>query len=311
MRRRTLPGPRPVETSARPRRFFKPATGWFRSLERKANQILSLHLHPLIPGAHRPYGHQLDRWLTVSSASVAVDRLPRELDGLGILLLTDLHIGPFLGPEALGRCFDRLLSLEPDLILIGGDVATGTVSEFPPFEAMFRRLQAPLGLFAVLGNHDHYTREPDKVRELVERAGANVLHNRSTLVERDGGRMILAGVDDLNAGDLDLDAALRDAAALQPPEGRLPVVLLSHNPDVFLQAAGNGVSLVLSGHTHGGQIRIPGLPVLVRQSRYRLDEGRFVAQGTELIVSRGLGVTGLPFRIACPPEAIFVRLTTR
>jgi predicted MPP superfamily phosphohydrolase len=83
---------------------------------------------------------------------------------------------------------------------------------------------------------------------------------------------------------------------------------LAHNPDVLFDAATRGVALVLSGHTHGGQIRIPGLPVLVRMSRYRLDEGHYRSGGTQLVVSRGLGVTGLPIRIACPPEAVLLTL---
>ncbi len=86
------------------------------------------------------------------------------------------------------------------------------------------------------------------------------------------------------------------------------MILLSHNPDLVFDAARHGVALVLSGHTHGGQIRIPGLPVLVRQSRYRLDEGRFRCGPTELIVSRGLGAVALPWRTACPPEAVLITL---
>ena len=154
----------------------------------------------------------------------------------------------------------------------------------------------------MLGNHDHYTREPARLRTLLEKNGIRVLHNESVVLERAGGRIVLAGIDDLYKGTPDLDAALGSANGL-------PVVLLSHNPDVVFDASRRGVPLVLSGHTHGGQFRIPGLPVMVRQSRYRLDEGRYTIGGTELIVSRGLGVNGVPLRVACPPEA--VRITLR
>ena len=88
------------------------------------------------------------------------------------------------------------------------------------------------------------------------------------------------------------------------------MILLSHNPDVFFDAVWRGVALVLSGHTHGGQIRLPGLPLAVKMSRYALDEGRYTTDGVELVVSRGLGVTGLPLRYACAPEAVFLRLRT-
>jgi hypothetical protein len=89
------------------------------------------------------------------------------------------------------------------------------------------------------------------------------------------------------------------------------VLLLSHNPDAFFEAARRGVALTLSGHTHGGQMRVPGLPVLVRMSRYRLDEGRYASGAAEIVVSRGLGVSGLPLRAGCPPEAVFIRLRAR
>jgi predicted MPP superfamily phosphohydrolase len=88
-------------------------------------------------------------------------------------------------------------------------------------------------------------------------------------------------------------------------------VLLSHNPDLFFEAAHAGVALMLSGHTHGGQVRLPRLPPLLRQSRFGLDEGRFSAGQTELVVSRGLGVVALPWRVACPPEAVLVRIIRR
>ena len=162
-------------------------------------------------------------------------------------------------------------------------------------------LHAPLGTFAVLGNHDHYSGEQERLSRLCGQAGIELLHNRWTQVELDGVHLTLAGVDDLVAGRPDLDLALRNAPR--------PVVLLSHNPDLLFQAARHDVDLMLSGHTHAGQIRIPNLPVLVRQSRYRLDEGRFRARGTELVVSRGLGVVGLPFRVACPPQAVLLELS--
>ena len=100
-------------------------------------------------------------------------------------------------------------------------------------------------------------------------------------------------------------------AACEILGARPPVVLVSHNPDVLFEAARRDVALVLSGHTHAGQIRIPGWPVLVRQSRYRLDEGRYRARATDLVVSRGLGAVGIPLRIACAPEAVLLELACR
>jgi predicted MPP superfamily phosphohydrolase len=167
----------------------------------------------------------------------------------------------------------------------------------------FGLLHAPLGVFAVLGNHDHATGDPAGVIRRTEAYGIEVLHNRSVTLERAGQRLSLAGVDDCLMGAPDIGAALEGTAA--------PVLLLSHNPDLFFEAARRGVALVLAGHTHGGQIRLRGLPVLFRQSRYRLDEGRFRTSGTELVVSRGLGAVGLPWRVACAPEAVLLHLACR
>jgi predicted MPP superfamily phosphohydrolase len=168
------------------------------------------------------------------------------------------------------------------------------------FRGPFRALRAPLGTWAVLGNHDHYTGELPALREELHAAGIGLLQDAWTPIEAAGAAFTLAGVDDLLLGQPDLDRALDGAPA--------PLVLLSHNPDLLFEAARRGVALMLSGHTHAGQVRIPRLPVLVRQSRYRLDEGRYRAGATELIVSRGLGAVGLPWRVACPPEGVLIRL---
>jgi hypothetical protein len=294
----------PASRHASPRRrlWFHPRTGWFRRLERAAEHLLSRHVYPRVPGLARLYSFQMERHLTLVEGDVPVRGLPREFDGARVLLVTDIHVGPFVRPEAVRRVLARLQSVAPDLVLLGGDLATARVDEFPPCAAAFRALRAPLGVFAVLGNHDHYTGDPAALRAMVEGCGIPVLHNRSVVLERGAGRVVLAGVDDMHAGFPDLGAALAGA-----PAG-LPVILLSHNPDIFFEAIERGVALVLSGHTHGGQIRVPGLPVLVRMSRYRLDEGPYEADGARLVVSRGLGVTGVPLRLACPPEAVLVRL---
>ncbi len=298
-----LGAPRPA--MARLRRLFDPAHGWFRAIERETNILLSRHIWPFTPGLTRPYGLLLERQLTLSDAEVRVEGLPAPFDGLRVLLVTDIHTGPFLAPDVLGRTLARLLRIEPDLILLGGDFATARVRDVLRHVGALRLLRAPLGVYGVLGNHDHYTRDVARLRAILEGVGIRILHNEAVAIERDGAALALAGIDDLVWGKPDLDAALAAAAAAVP---RAPVVLLSHNPDALFEAERRGAALVLAGHTHGGQIRVRGFPVLVRQSRYRLDEGRYAHGRTELIVSRGLGVTGLPVRVACPPEAILLTL---
>jgi predicted MPP superfamily phosphohydrolase len=308
LRHESLAGPNPVRR--RLRHFFKPATGWFRKLERNVSHVLSRDVYPRVPGLSRPYSRQLERRLTLSEAEVGVRGLPPSFAGLRLLLIADPHIGPFVSPDAMERIFSRLVATEPDLIVVAGDVMTADVREFPPFADAVRLLRAPLGVFGVLGNHDHYTKEPGRIRSLLEDAGIRVLHNTAASIDRHGDRLVLVGIDDLHLGQPDLDAALTAANELVSP-GKAPRVLVSHNPDILFEAAARDVSLVLSGHTHGGQIRVPGLGVLVRQSQCYLDEGRYTYAGTELVVTRGLGVTGVPLRWHCPPEAILLTLTPK
>ena len=293
----------PHRAERRARRWFDPAKGWLRVAERQASQLLSKHVFPRIPGMRLPYGRILDRQLHLSEMAVALPGLPQAFDGTRILLMTDLHAGPFVSRQALERAIGRLAALEPDLILIGGDLVTAASWEFDDLERPLRTLRAPLGVFAVLGNHDHYAGDIEPIILRIQTWGLDVLHNRATTLRRNGSTLSLAGVDDWLVGRPDLDAALIGTVP--------PVILLSHNPDAFFDAADRGVALTLAGHTHAGQIRLPGLPVIVRQSRYRLDEGRYRYGLSELVVSRGIGATGLPWRSWCPPEAVLIELRAR
>ena len=286
-----------------PRPLFDPKGGWFRRFERRVSNTLATKVFPRLRAVSGLYAAQLDSGLVVSETDAELPSLSPALDGLRLLFISDIHAGPFVSAGTLARTFRRLLATGPDVILLGGDLVTATCEEFTQTRQAFAELRAPMGVFAVLGNHDHYTGDPDRLRAMIEDVGIRVLHNRSVTLARDGGALSLAGVDDLVAGRPDLGAALDDTES--------PVLLLAHNPDVAFDAARRGVALMLSGHTHGGQIRVPGLPVLARQSRYRLDEGRYRVGSMDLVVSRGLGATGLPVRIACPPEAVVITLRAR
>ena len=304
MRRRPLDPPREAAHED-PRPHFDPRSGWFRRLERATSLFLSRSIYPRLPGASLPYGVILGRGLTVSEAEVQIAGLGAGLDGVRLLFVSDLHAGPFVSRAAVAEAFSHLAGLGADVVIHGGDLATSGVAECVPHADAIARLSAPLGAFAVYGNHDHYTHDLDGLRALYERCGVRVLDNDAVALTRGGAAVALAGIDDWNIGRPRLDDALFRARAETPGA---PIVLASHNPDAFFDAARPGVALVLSGHTHGGQVRIPGRPVLVRMSRYRLDEGRYRVPGAELIVSRGIGVSGLPLRFACPPEALLVTL---
>ena len=307
MRRRTLDPPQ-AATSQPPRAHFDPKSGWFRRLERSTSLFLSHHVWPRVPGSALPYAALLDRFLTVACADIPIADLPAAFDGTRLMFLSDVHAGPFLSRGALASAFARLATLEPDVVIHGGDMATSNVRELVPHEEAVSRLTAPLGVFAVFGNHDHYTGDLAGVGRFFEVCGVRVLDNDAIALSRGGARLALAGIDDWNIGRPDLDRALARAGDVAPAA---PIVLISHNPDASLTAASRGVALTLSGHTHGGQVRIPGRPVFVRMSRYRLDEGRFEHTGGHIVVSRGLGVSGIPLRIACSPEAVLVTLRAK
>jgi|KBSSwiStaDraftv2_1062776.scaffolds.fasta_scaffold02073_17 predicted MPP superfamily phosphohydrolase len=276
-------------------------------VERKTSLFLSRHVWPRVPLGTIPYSLILDNTLTAAAAEIPIPGLPLPFDGMTILFVSDIHAGPFLSARALASAFARIAALRPDVVIHGGDIATSNVSEVLPHAGAIASLSAPLGAFAVYGNHDHYAGDLAAIDRFYASCGVRVLNNVAVTLSRGGAQLAIAGIDDWNIGRPDLDGALSHARRLAP---EAPVILISHNPDAALEAAARGVHLTLSGHTHGGQVRIPGRPVLVRMSRFRLDDGRYVHEGRHIVVSRGLGVSGVPLRIACQPEVLLVTLRT-
>jgi predicted MPP superfamily phosphohydrolase len=193
------------------------------------------------------------------------------------------------------------MALRPDLVVIAGDIVTGYPSELDDFLAGLAVLSgAPLGAWFCFGNHDYFNGEPEGVQERLESIGISTLKNQSVVLTHGDDRFVLGGIDDLILGAPDWDQLL---AANGPPN-----LLLAHHPDFFYAAESRGVTLTLSGHTHGGQIRFRGGPPLVRQSRFSLDEGAYSHGSSLLVVSRGLGAVGLPWRIGADPEAVLIQI---
>jgi uncharacterized protein len=166
-------------------------------------------------------------------------------------------------------------------------------------------LRAPLGVIAVLGNHDWKTDGP-RVAAALRDAGAKVLENDATCVRRDGTRLWIAGVGDLRRRGADLMSALRPV-----PDGE-PVLMLSHDPDVFPRVP-ERAALTVSGHTHGGQVNVPRLRSWVIPSRYgdRYAHGHVVENGRHLYVTSGVGTSAHPVRFARPPEVVVLTLRAR
>ena len=249
------------------------------------------------------------RRLVVRERELRVPRWPRRLDGLRAGVLSDLHAGvPHAGLPVVERAVAALNEHAPDVHLLLGDFLDSSQilrREVAPdrVAAALAGLAAPLGSFAVLGNHDWRNSGAAMWRALA-RAGIGVLEERAVeLVAPGRGPFWLAGLGDLRHRRPDV---LRTLAAVPPGA---PVLLLSHDPDVFPQVP-ERVSLTLSGHTHGGQVAIPLLrrPLLPSRFGERYARGLIEEEGRLLLVTSGIGTSGLPVRLLAPPEVLVLTL---
>lgn len=231
---------------------------------------------------------------------VSLPDLPAELAGTRLVVLTDLHLGSQFGAEWLASRARQVAVLQPDLVVLVGDLFEGHGEPDASLEEAFRQLRAPLGVYAVTGNHEHFGDSPAAL-ELSERAGVQWLRDQ-TLSPLVG--LNLAGVDDLTIRWRRGSMADHVTPLLrQAPPGA--TILLSHSPLQVEQAAAAGAGLMLSGHTHGGQIWPFGYLV---QQFYPHLAGRFQVDGMTLIVSRGTGLWGPRMRLWSPGEILLLRL---
>lgn len=229
--------------------------------------------------------------------------LPAAFDGLKVAFVSDIHRGPYVSQERMRRVVDQVNALRPDLIVLGGDYAYRDSAAIEQAFAELRRLKAPLGVYGVLGNHDHWL-DAAATRAAMAAAGVHDLDNRGVWLERGGQRLRLCGVDDLWEGRQDLARALGDATAEDF------VMLASHNPDYAVQLGDAPVDLVLSGHTHGGQVTLFGLwaPLLPSDHGQMFREGLAQAGDVRILVTTGVGTTLLPLRLFAPPEIVLLTL---
>lgn len=248
--------------------------------------------------------HGQARSLSTTKTTIRLPNLPLSFEGLKLAFLTDFHCSAETPASFLEKIVAATNQLEPDLILLGGDYISEGDDYIAPLGKVLAQLCAPLGVYGVLGNHDFYGDE-HAVRAALHRARIIELENSGHWVTRGGDRIRIAGVGDLWEDVQNLSVALGDAG------NRDTVILLSHNPDYAMEIEDSRVDLVLSGHTHGGQIRFPRLGITVSNSRYgnRLVSGLIPFETFQLYVSRGLGTVMLPFRHNCPPEIALLTLS--
>ena len=242
--------------------------------------------------------------LHISQWRVPLPRLPADLEGLRLSLISDLHLSPGLSRNYVLSTLQVVSQLGAEAILLAGDVLSAVPSHLEQYRRAFTDVQAPAGKYAVLGNHDFLYHRSEPIVEFLNETGWQVLRNESLPLPATHERVWLVGVDDPVTSHDDLEKALADA-----PKQSVHV-LLSHTPDLIEPAATAGVDLMLAGHTHGGQVVAPFLGPLVVPSQYgaKYAWGLFDYQGTRMVVTRGVGMVTPHIRFNCPPEIALLTL---
>jgi predicted MPP superfamily phosphohydrolase len=248
--------------------------------------------------------------LSIERRTIHIPRLADSFRGLRIVQVSDLHYAEYTEPSFIKLVVHEINRLKPDMVFLTGDFVS-----FEPLSYSYaanhahycaeilQGIQCPLR-YAVLGNHDCIVGEA-RVTDALTTHNIPVLKNQSTPLERDGKRLWIAGLGDACERRADLDSAVPKAART----GNEPVILLAHEPDILPEVASYNVDLMFSGHTHGGQIRIPFLPPMnLPTLGQKYIEGLFQHGPTQLYVNRGIGAVGLPIRFRCPPEITVVTL---
>jgi predicted MPP superfamily phosphohydrolase len=268
---------------------------------------------------------------TIERVDVPVANLPSELDGLRIAQLSDIHIGDYMPPPEIRRAVDMANDLQPDISFVTGDFVSSVGDPLDACITELSRLRAPLGVWGCNGNHEIYAGVEDEAERLFHEMGMRLLRASSTVVEHNGGRFNLLGVDyqrDHMTSEGDRPGPM--LAEIERLIRRdMPNILLSHNPNSFRRAAELGIELSLAGHTHGGQVKFEIVDHRVSPARlitpfvaglYRLpmsvptndhSANASASNGSQkaaLYVNRGLGTFGFPVRIGVPPEITLLTL---
>lgn len=258
-------------------------------------------------GLSRTKGRSGQPALGVKRIEVTLPHLPPALDRFRVVQISDLHLEPFTKPRHIEAAVATCNALEPDLVVMTGDFVTNHAGSMGLLGELLVPLRGRHGVYACLGNHDYWCDLPAVEKGLSER-GVGVLRNETRLIHTDRGTLHLGGMDSRYIGPPNLRQTLAD---WKP--GR-PLVMLMHEPDVADDLAAAKVeALQLSGHTHGGQVRLLGLPPMrnkFRRARWGVKylAGRYDVGSVKLYVNRGIGCVGVPLRVCCPPEVTEITL---
>ena len=247
--------------------------------------------------------------LVVRHQTIQIDEWPKELSGIRIAVISDIHAGSrFIDDDKLRLIVRRTNELQPSLIVILGDYVTGRGRDTHPperFALILKDLNAPLGVYSVLGNHDWWF-DGKRVREALEANGIRVLDDESTELRLPTGSFWLVGLADLWTRPQRIEPTIA-----QIPHGR-PIIAITHNPDIFPRVPPR-VQLLLAGHTHGGQVRFPLIGTVVQASDYgeRYVRGHVFEQNHHLFVTTGIGTSIVPVRLSVPPEIVLLTIESQ
>jgi predicted MPP superfamily phosphohydrolase len=239
----------------------------------------------------------------ISDIDVYLHNLPERFENFRITQLTDVHHSKIVGLNEIRRVVQLAQETKPDMFVLTGDYTTTYRRYIEPCAEALSALQAPEGVWAVLGNHDHYT-DPELTTRALRRSKIVVMNNSNTTITRGPDTLQLSGVDDWSWNAYDWQRTFDGL------KKEVPIILLSHQPTVLDLAETKNVSLILSGHTHGGQVDIPfiGAPVRYATREMKYSQGLYRSGETQLYVSSGTGVIGLPVRFGVRPEIAVFRL---
>jgi predicted MPP superfamily phosphohydrolase len=244
--------------------------------------------------------------VALKNVKVSLRKLPKELSGLRIVQLTDVHIGSLIGREWLEGIVARVNALDPDLVVITGDLVDGSVAALRDHVAPLAQLKSKRGVYFVTGNHEYYSGVKSWVEHLGQ-LGVRVLRNERVTIGEGAASFDLAGVDDHTGSQFEKDHGADVAKALAGRDPNRECVLLAHQPKEIIEASKLGVGLQISGHTHGGQVFPATLLVRLQQP---FTAGLDRLGDTQIYVSRGTGYWGPPMRVAAPAEITILELVS-
>lgn len=271
----------------------------------KKRWIIPLAVAAGVLGALGVYATLIEpRWLEVKRTRINSRKLPHPFNGLRIALLTDLHVGGATSYDLIRKAAALAMRERPDLIALTGDFTTDSVTNFDEVFDALSGLTAPLGVYAVPGNHDHIVGIDKWKRSIERQKQIEDLTNSYVMQEKLGARLCIAGIDDIYEGTPELH--------LPSPEERDFTILLAHSPDQAerTRRSEDGIDLILTGHTHGGQVRLPlvGAPISSSDYPHLYQAGIRRRPWTEVYTSRGVG-TIVPVRFGSRPEVSILELS--